>query len=586
MLAKLLQRARLTPMGAGLAVGLLTGIADAIHVQRRWHWEELGAIEVRPFTFLAIIWTWITLCGLIGIVFAGRWAGRARAVPLMLAGPGLLLAGRGAHWILAFGSLPDEQTAIFVAIGIALVLSVPLALIGFRESRPRRLEVVVALISFVAVVICAFDLPLRDWLPARKAAADGARRNVVLVFVDTIRYDDALGPQSAMPRLAAFAREAVRFDNAWAPAAWTIPSHHAVMTGANPWTSTYDAGRWRYLRQEPLLSEVFQSRGYATAAIFSNGLLSREANFAHGFDRFDYSRSSRVCRSGLAMLLIRSFETTTPVCGRLRAPDVIGRARNWIARQQRPYFLAMNTMETHGPYPVGDECPDLAKPIASPADLESFKKTSRTRDPAVVRRVREQHRAAARCLDRTLGAFLGELGRDPNTVIAVVGDHGEQFGEHGLTGHGNSVYRQVLHVPLIVKAPRLAPARIADAVSIIDVHGSLRELAAPARMRRPAMLLDAARRRRAVSSGEHEPFPGKEPQPAFSAAEGNFHLIRWKDGREVMYDHTTDPEERTPLAPEASPDVRARLRALVLRASISQTHSTTFDALGYLNQAD
>ena len=59
-------------------------------------------------------------------------------------------------------------------------------------------------------------------------------------------------------------------------------------------------------------------------------------------------------------------------------------------------------------------------------------------------------------LDAQIGLLFDELGRRgalDNTVVVITADHGEGFGEHGLSGHGVSLYRPELHVPLLVLSP-------------------------------------------------------------------------------------------------------------------------------------
>ena len=63
-------------------------------------------------------------------------------------------------------------------------------------------------------------------------------------------------------------------------------------------------------------------------------------------------------------------------------------------------------------------------------------------------------------MDEQLGKLFEELKRRgvmDNTIIIITSDHGEQFGEHSVMGHGNSLYLPVLHVPLLVRFPASVP---------------------------------------------------------------------------------------------------------------------------------
>jgi arylsulfatase A-like enzyme len=74
-------------------------------------------------------------------------------------------------------------------------------------------------------------------------------------------------------------------------------------------------------------------------------------------------------------------------------------------------------------------------------------------------------------------AGLGERGLLDNTLIVVTADHGEHLGEHALIGHGQSLYRPVLHVPLLLAGPDVpAGMRIASPVSTRDIAATLTDL--------------------------------------------------------------------------------------------------------------
>src|SRR5262249_8655945 len=154
-----------------------------------------------------------------------------------------------------------------------------------------------------------------------------------------------------------------------------------------------------------------------------------------------------------------------------------------------------------------------------------------------------QYRAALRCMDRSLGDLFQELDQTPEgrrTVVAVVGDHGEQFGLHGLMGHGQSLYRQVLHVPFIIRMPKTAPQRASRAGSTMDLDDELVHL-----LRGDEGLRDDERR---SVLAQYQLMDGHtEKAAAFCLIHGKYHLIRWNNGREELYDVSADFDERHPL---------------------------------------
>src|SRR6185503_3649262 len=81
-----------------------------------------------------------------------------------------------------------------------------------------------------------------------------------------------------------------------------------------------------------------------------------------------------------------------------------------------------------------------------------------------------------------LGSFLERMRREyPNTVIVVSGDHGEEFYEHGNLGHSHALWQELVHVPLLIWAPDLAPKRITTQVRLMDVAPTILDLVGLAR---------------------------------------------------------------------------------------------------------
>ena len=99
-----------------------------------------------------------------------------------------------------------------------------------------------------------------------------------------------------------------------------------------------------------------------------------------------------------------------------------------------------------------------------------------------------------RFTDLHLGRLIAHLraaGLWDRTAVVLTGDHGEGFGEHGVTEHGFDLYPPQTKVPFIVRVPGLAPRRVRVPVGHIDIAPTLVNL--------------GARRRRA---GVHRPLAG------------------------------------------------------------------------------
>lgn len=86
----------------------------------------------------------------------------------------------------------------------------------------------------------------------------------------------------------------------------------------------------------------------------------------------------------------------------------------------------------------------------------------------------ERYRQSISYTDKFLAALDGELAKlnlTDKTILCVIGDHGEAFGEHGLHGHERIAFEELLHVPFCLRAPSLVePAtKVTEAVSSVDL---------------------------------------------------------------------------------------------------------------------
>lgn len=304
--------------------------------------------------------------------------------------------------------------------------------------------------------------------------------NVILVCLDTVRADH-LGTygyeRRTTPALDALAARSQVFARASSTAGWTKPSVPSFLTGTYPCQHGVYEGSARgkagevtdLLPAEALtLAEVFQQRGYRTGAFVHNAQLRAGNGFEQGFD--DYEQDSMDAGE------IRS-----------RGLDWIDR---WIDRQREekskpPFFLYLHFLDAHWPYPAPEE---WITRFAPAEDTERFRgQGSKSLYTAIndgEHVLTDADRAALVALydgalayiDSELGYFLAGLelrGLAANTIVCVVADHGEEFGEHGKVGHGHGLSENLLHVPWILCVPGRPPERHESLVSLIDLFPTL-----------------------------------------------------------------------------------------------------------------
>jgi arylsulfatase A-like enzyme len=568
-----------SPTALAVFAGLVAGIADDVFIE-----TNIDGSRFIPYattlTWIFIPLIWVTLCLSVASVFSIPGLRRHLKTALAVAGPGLLLISR---------SVPIIRGAIGVSVPVAsaiILTIVALTALFVWRLMPAcpafEVRVIVLALAGIAGLAWYSQTPVR--LPAPVGEAPVGQKNIVLIFLDTVRYDDAL-QMSAVRHLST--RAAV-FDNAWSQASWTLPSHFSVLTGIDPWAVRYDRARLRFEPVGLTLAQVLGAHGYTTAGVFANPLLRRGSGCARGLQQADVAVSCVLCGSGIVHIIDRVCYHAgflSPVCAWYTAPEVTVRAVDFVSHARRPYFLALNYMDAHGPYYVEPRCGEVGRPTriseadtAQQIDALFGKKTISV---AVAGRLHEQYRASIRCLDRSLSALLASLEREPdagNTIVALIADHGEQFGEHSMIGHGNSLYRQVLHVPMLLSVPGRPAQRISDPVSISNLYPTL--LHSVGISNAGLGLLDADRR---PPVAYYRLFlDGLPLEPAFSIASSRYHLIAWKSGREELYAYRDDPEELHPLPHSDDPEVAQLRHSLLTAASREDSQAAAFNSLGYL----
>lgn len=328
----------------------------------------------------------------------------------------------------------------------------------------------------------------RDALSSVGAAEDGAP-NILLLVLDTVRAASlsAYGyTRETSPFLAELAARGVKFNNAIAPAPWTLASHATMFTGRYPhelsveWSTPLDD-------KMPTLAERLAQHGYVTVGVASNlHYCSYEFGLSRGFALYrdyDISWSELLRTSTLTHAVVsiaNDYRTREFSPGRQSGTRVNERLLALLeTRGKHPYFAFANYYDAHAPYNP-----------PPPYDTLFLGRQSTNRDPAVdtlnktqIADLQAAYDASIRSLDDQLRDLFHDLearGLLKNTMVIVTSDHGEEFNEHGLLNHGSSLYMPSIHVPLIVIQPGVVPNG-----TVVESRVTLRDVA--------ATVLDAAR---------------------------------------------------------------------------------------------
>jgi arylsulfatase A-like enzyme/Flp pilus assembly protein TadD len=270
------------------------------------------------------------------------------------------------------------------------------------------------------------------------AAALATPPNLLLVTLDTTRADHlgAWGYAAARtPTLDALAARGARFARCDTAAPVTLPSHASILTGLfPPRHGVRDNGTFVLAPQTVTLAERLAGAGYDTAAVVAAVVLARRHGLDQGFRVYDddlgagYAQGTNVSE--------RDAEATTAAA--LAALD----------RLKPPFFLWTHYYDPHEEY----------RPPTRFAD--ALTGAHRLYDGEIA------------FVDEQLARLLARLPAD--TVIVVVGDHGEMLGEHGETTHGLLPLAGARRVPLILAGPGVPGGRVVDSlVRTVDVAPTL-----------------------------------------------------------------------------------------------------------------
>ena len=406
----------------------------------------------------------------------------------------------------------------------------------------------------------------------------GPARAVVLVTCDTLRAD-RLGcygyERPTSPNLDAFARECVVFDSAYACAPMTLPALSSLMTGRMPSEVGAVPGNTSLVPAEvETLAERLSAAGVTTGAVVSNWLLRRQsespdAGLPQGFDAFDDTMTTR--------------ERNRPMFERL-APDTTDAALAWLERNgsRRPWFLWVHYQDPHGPYKPPEELAQLfdaevpagpeLKVGKGPSGLGRIPRYQALGEERRAGVYRDRYDAEIRLFDRELGRLLDALRENglDDALVIVSADHGESLGEHGWWFcHGETLQRELVRVPLIVRYPRGVPgpgvrgpdgiSRCTLPASHLDLWPTVLEALGVEDPGSSGLSLLGELPLERVLQQELIPHPGHAAWRA--AFDGRWRLVLREGSAPELYDLALDPGELRDLA-AAEPE---RVKSLLAR---------------------
>jgi arylsulfatase A-like enzyme/Flp pilus assembly protein TadD len=354
----------------------------------------------------------------------------------------------------------------------------------------------------------------------------------VLVSIDTLRADrlPAYGYKGIdTPAIDRLQKDAIVFESAYSHSPLTLPSHSSLLTGLlPPEHGVRNNIGYKLEPKHETLASLLRAQGYATGAAVSAFVLHRATGIDQGFDWYD----EVVTAAGAKAV------------GEVQrdGPQTVAHALDWMrGASGRPFFLFVHLYEPHTPW---------------------------TPPAAQLARYGATYEGEIAAADAALGQLLDGLraqGRYDDALIVLVSDHGEGLNDHGEAEHGILLYREALHVPLLVKLPRAEQrgsrqTALAGLRDVVPTVAALLGVTAP-KDAHGRNLLDAAGAASAsVYSETYYPRIHLGWSELRSLVDARYHLI---DGpRPELYDVERDPAEKADILSEKAQTAAAMRSAL------------------------
>jgi hypothetical protein len=357
-----------------------------------------------------------------------------------------------------------------------------------RGGRGLRLPATGALILAGIGCFVVFRADLGDRLGlARYREENRELRHIILVTSDTLRADvlEAYGgAEIRTPRLNELAEASIVFDEPLAPSPWTLPSFAAIFTGLMPGAFGGIEINWRLGWEPPTLADRLAEAGYYTAAIGLNPLLLPRHGLDRGFATYEFyprERRARTLGGRVLALAAPDFFRTEPT-----SEDLTEMGLAWLKRhREKDFFFWLHYYDPHTPLgppepfrPKGEGPRTIVEPWERSLDIKQGHYVPNAEEREWLRQL---YLGEVRYVDHCVGLLmdgLRELGLYEDALIIFASDHGEEFWDHGKYGHGQSLYHELIHVPLMVKLPGESyRGRVAQPVSIASIMPTILDFA-------------------------------------------------------------------------------------------------------------
>jgi choline-sulfatase len=322
--------------------------------------------------------------------------------------------------------------------------------------------------------------------------------NVLLISIDSLRADHLYSYgyyRETSPNLDRLAAGGALFETMVADSSWTLPSHMTLLTGLSSRVHGVVLDDRRLDPARITLAELLRRQGYRTEAFVSADYVHPVFGFDQGFERYAVLGDSIYDEAGFSMEKLQldpewqtRFEKHEGASHRTQFSDELSElVRDALVRLAgEPFFLFVHMFDVHYDYNPPEEywrkfSPDYRGDF-DPVGYASNPRVHRDMAREDLEQVRTLYDGEILWTDTHIGIMLDALadaGLEDHTLVVVIGDHGEEFFEHGFKGHRKTLFDEQLLVPFILRLPEVIPAgrRLRMQARMIDVMPTILDIA-------------------------------------------------------------------------------------------------------------
>lgn len=314
----------------------------------------------------------------------------------------------------------------------------------------------------------------------------GAQPNVIIIMVDTLRADHTgcYGyEKNTTPNIDKLAEDGEVIEQFYSTSSWTMPAVMSLFTGLYPVNHRTTNYSTRLPDEIPTIAQILKDNGYSTKGIVSNVTVNSIFGFDKGFDSYD-DETYRMVNEMRAVSIESSTDSVEPHAY-ITSPIITRIAKDWLANREdkSPFFMYIHYTDPHFSY-IPPPPYDKEFDNNYIGELTGWEIKDNPDLPDNVTKRDWEHLVALydgeiKWTDKHIGEFIEQVkaqGLYDNSIIIVLGDHGEEFGEHGGIAHGETLYQEAVLVPCIYKGASFSKQSSFRATgSIVDLAPTILE---------------------------------------------------------------------------------------------------------------